>query len=173
MASGPAGVRDLVAIAVDGGEREGVLVLDRVGDQPWQVIHDLDGVEDQPASRALLIPDEEQHLRGTLDAAMRTAVAIVAGPATAAPPAVITHIHALARIAARRRNASTLAHLDRLLRFATSGHTLGERFLLEQLTTLDDTRWLTVRVPDRPLPPPVVARPIAALLFRSGPAWLR
>lgn len=171
---GQGGTRDLVAIAVDGGDRGGVLLLTRAEGQPWRVVHDLDAFAPQAVSRPrLTLAECEEVPRLILDAATRAAVALVAGPSACAPPAVITHIHALARLAARWRSASVLAHLDRLLRFAASGHTLGERLLLEELTTLDDARWLTIRVPDRPQPQPIIARPIAALLFRSGAVRLR
>lgn len=170
---GPAGSRDLVAFEVDRGDRGGVLLLERAGNQPWQPVYDLDET-DSPAFQPMRLPaGQPQQLRLILDAATRAAVSIVASPPATAPPAIITHIHALARLAARRRSASVLSHLDRLLRFAASGHTLGERLLLEQLTAMDDARWLTVSVPDRPHPQPLGVRPIAALLFRSGPAWLR
>ena len=168
---GPTGPRDLIAIEVDDGDRRGVLLLSRTADQPWQVLDDFDTI-----AASVSMPHRaelEQLPRGILDAATRAAVAIATSPSAGAPAAVITRIHALARLAARRRCAAVLAHLDRLLRFAASGHTLGEHLLLEQLTTLDNARWLTVRVPDRPRPQPVVARPIAALLFRSGAVRLR
>ncbi len=174
VASGRGDACDLVAIAVDDGTRRGVMLLRRAENQPWQVSHDLDPVKPEAVTRPeLVLAAEDQVSSGILDAATRAAVARVISPSGGAPAAVIMRIHALARLAAHRRDASALVHLDRLLRFAASGHTLGERLLLDQLTVLSDARWPTIGVPDRPLPQPVAARPIAALLFRSEPMPLR
>ncbi len=174
VACGPEGPRDLVATEVRSGDRRGFLLLERAGDQSWQVVHGFDASKVPPSFRPMpLHTQPADHVRAVLDAATRASAAFVTSPSAGAPPAVITHIHALARLAARRRSASVLSQLDRLLRFAASGHTLGERLLLDALATRDDAQWLAIRVPDRQPAQPVVARPIAALLFRSGPAWLR
>jgi hypothetical protein len=166
------GERDLAAIELTDGNHRGVMVLSRTPGRTWQLLPDSSALP-QAAAGATLHPDTSE-MRELIDDAARKAIAVAARPAPGAPATTITRIHALARAAARRRNAVALARLDRLLRFAAGSHTMGERMVLDHLATrTEEADWLKLVVPDRPTAGAISARPIAALLFRSAPALLR
>ncbi len=93
--------------------------------------------------------------------------------ATTAPAVLVARLHRLATQAARRRDASTLAHLDRVLRFSAHSQSRGGRMLLERLAGASDAEILRVPVPDRPQRAPATARVVAAVVFRSGSGMLR
>ncbi|HEX5387416.1 MAG TPA: helicase-related protein [Gemmatimonadales bacterium] len=55
---------------------------------------------------------------------------------------LVARLHALTRAAARRRDAGTLARLERALDFAAGGHTAGEAMMIEQIARATDAELL-------------------------------
>ncbi len=173
IVTGELACRTVVAVELSQGAHRGVALMETTGDGNWVVRHEL-----PPLDRTHSVSPKYGNAGGwgleeLLDSATRSAVLEAAHPGAGALPALVSHIHALARTAARRRAATTLAQLDRLLRFAAAPHTLGERMLLDNLLGRESAQWRAARIPDRPLAGPITARPIAVLLFRSVDATLR
>lgn len=164
----------VVVIATARGSREGCWVIARAGEAEWST--ELRTIASL-ITRARKCDDQINHPVAAdapreLAAALRFVLAGVA-PRPAAAAMLIARIQRLARAAAACRDATALASLDRLLRFAVAPHTFGGRQLLERIGALPDRELLRVVVPDQPRPQPVSARVVAALLFRSEASRLR
>ena len=76
-------------------------------------------------------------------------------PLSASARTVIARLQALARAAARRRDADRLVRLQSALHFAAGGHTAGEQALLIQLAEASDPE-LEQAIGGLPAPEPVI-----------------
>lgn len=156
------------------GSRSGVRLLVRSGDEAWH--------EDAAEAAKLwqrARKSEEQvldslpgDLAENFAAALRRVLGSLA-PTPGSAPALTARIQRLARAAAGRRDASALAALDRLLRFAIAPPTLGGQILIDTIAAAPDPELLRAAVPDLPRPSAPAARVVAALLFRSRASPLR
>ncbi|MEP6589866.1 MAG: DEAD/DEAH box helicase [Gemmatimonadota bacterium] len=163
---------DVVLIALSRGMHAGVLVLARADGGEWTeqqalVTRLLGHAMECPAARL-----DVEEVREVFASALR---AVYAGMAEPAPGmAVLIHrAQRLARAAARRRDATEVARLDRLLAFAAAPQMLGGRMLLDRWRAMSDDQLFRVEIPASEPRPPVAARVLAALLFRSPGAELR
>lgn len=117
---------------------------------------------------AALLPSVRQLLRAA-------ASARIAGvPPTAGAARLGWRLRELAGRAARNRDATMLAELERALRFCTRGHTAGEGMLIESLLPLDDGAVLAA-LPGLPdpgaLPCPLRPRLTGLLFFGCAADW--
>ena len=162
----------LVVIATTRGDCAGARTVTRTADGAWCDNEASTAALWQRARGASAVVGSALGVRTALADALRYVLGSSA-PRAPTAPALIARIQRLARTAAARRDAASLAALDRLLRFAAAPATLGARSLLERLQDAPDHELLHTRVPDRPRPLPLAARVVAALLFRSTTAPLR
>ena len=162
----------LVVIATTRGDCAGVRIVTRTADGGWCDNEAITAALWQRAHGAPAMEASGPEVRAALADALRYVLGSSA-PQPSTAPALIARIQRLARTAAARRDAASLAALDRLLRFAAAPTTLGGRILLERLHDAPDHALLRASIIDRPRPLPLAARVVAALLFRSRTAPLR
>ncbi|MES2124355.1 MAG: DEAD/DEAH box helicase [Gemmatimonadota bacterium] len=163
---------DLVLVALSCGSRSGVRLLARTAYGEWS---DQDAVISgllERARQATPVSLQGSELREPATTALRAVLGINGCPHRE-QSALIARIQRLAREAARRRDGSGVATLDRMLAFAATAQPLGGRLLLERWRTLPDRDLLRAIVPPAQRIGPIAARIAAAILFRSTVASLR
>jgi len=167
------GDASLVVVRVASGHRAGAFCVAREASSDWSTDAALIATLRRRASSGPGDFIEHPAVAAESQSAVRAVLAMTRRSEFVVPRALTGRIHRIARSAAVRRDARTLARLDRLLRFVAAPPTLGARHLLAQLADGDDRQIEHFAAPDNQPPAAPTATIAAVLLFRSPSSQLR